>query len=83
MSSMIQSMKSRKYQIHKSRRLGTFYNIVEITIRIIKTETIVDSLFLLYDVMVHSLALEGFNLLEMILGREWYFLIGIPIGHSG
>ena len=32
---------------------------------------------------VHSSVLEGCNLHEMILGREWYFLIGIPMGHSG
>ena len=31
----------------------------------------------------HSSALEGCNLHEMILGREWHFLIGIPMGNSG
>ena len=33
--------------------------------------------------VAHSSALEGCNLHEMSLGREWYFLIGIPMGHSG
>ena len=32
---------------------------------------------------LHSLALEGCNPHEIVLVREWYFLIGIPMGHSG
>ena len=42
-----------------------------------------DSYHLTSCSLAHSLALEGCNLHEMILGREWYFLIGIPMGHSG
>ena len=58
---------------------NTLYTIVNANEALKLTKVTLSTLMSL----IHSSALEGCNPHEIALVREWYFLIGIPMGHSG